>query len=123
VKQFKLSLEKIGATKADFYVPSHGGVYEEISELVEFNLLSTISNEKSLERILKKPRTWEEVLKEFADENEIPLRLSQYTLVGSTVRSYLSYLYGEGRIKWHFENNFMLWKAVESAEETKAEKE
>lgn len=113
VKQFKISLEKIGATKADFYVPSHGGVYEEIAELVEFNLLSTISNEKSLERILKTPRTWEQVLKEFADENEIPLRLSQYTLVGSTIRSYISYLYSEGRIKWHFENNFMLWKIVE----------
>lgn len=121
VKQFKHSLEKIGATKADFYVPSHGGVYEEIAELVEFNLLSTISNEKSLERILKKPRTWEEVLKEFADENEIPLRLSQYTLVGSTVRSYLSYLYSEGRIKWHFENNFMLWSTVEGTEKIKTE--
>lgn len=115
VKQFKLSLERIGATKASLCVPSHGEVYEEIAELVEFNLLSTISNEKSLERILQKPRTWEEVLKEFADENEIPLRLSQYTLVGSTIRSYLSYLYAEGRIKWRFENNFMLWYAVQDA--------
>lgn len=116
VKQFKISLERIGATKADRYVPSHGDVYEEIAELVEFNLLSTISNEKSLERILKRPRTWEQVLKEFADENEIPLRLSQYTLVGSTIRSYLSYLYSEGRIKWRFENNYMLWNTVHSAE-------
>lgn len=112
VKQFKISLEKIGAIKSDFYVPSHGGVYDEIAELMEFNLLSTISNEKSIERILKTPHTWEEVLKEFADENGIPLRLSQYTLVGSTIRSYLSYLYDEGRIKWRFENNLMLWFAT-----------
>lgn len=112
VKEFKASLERIEKVNATKYVPSHGDVCEEIAELVEFNLLSTISNEKALEQILQTPHTWEQILKEFADLNNIPLRLSQYYLVGCTIRSYLSYLYSEGRIKWVFKDNFMYWESA-----------
>ena len=112
VKSFKESVAKIAKIKADFFVPSHGDVYDQIEELSELNLISTISNEKLVEEILVQPKTHEELLKAFADKSEMTLRISQHMLVGSSLRSYLTYLYKEGRVRWFFEDNKLLWQAT-----------
>lgn len=111
VGHFKESLLKISETKADYYVPSHGEIYTEIKTLYEFNMLSLIENEDCILECLKKsPSTHEDILKYVADKNNIPLRLSQFMLVGSTLRSYLTYLYEQERITWTFRENKMYWK-------------
>jgi glyoxylase-like metal-dependent hydrolase (beta-lactamase superfamily II) len=110
VKSFKESIEKISKIQADFFVPSHGDVYDEVDELAELNLISTISNEKLIEEILVQPKTHEELLKAFADKSDITLRLSQFMLIGSSLRSYLTYLYKEGRVRWFFNDNKMFWQ-------------
>ncbi len=110
VKSFKESLLKIAKIDADFFVPSHGDVYDEVDELSELNLISTISNERLIEEILVQPKTHEELLKAFADKSDMTLRLSQFMLIGSSLRSYLTYLYKEGRVRWFFEDNKMYWQ-------------
>ena len=35
---------------------------------------------------------------------------NQYVLIGSTVRSYLSYLYDQGKVTADFVDNRMLWR-------------
>lgn len=110
VKSFKESLLKIAKIDADFFVPSHGDVYGEVDELSELNLISTISNERLIEEILVQPKTHEELLKAFADKSDMTLRLSQFMLIGSSLRSYLTYLYKEGRVRWFFEDNKMYWQ-------------
>lgn len=112
VKSFKESLLRIAKVNANFFVPSHGDIYDEVDELSELNLISTISNEKLIEEILVKPKTHEELLKAFADKSDLTLRLSQHMLIGSSLRSYLTYLYKEGRVRWFFEDNKMLWQKV-----------
>lgn len=112
VKSFKESLLRIAKIKADFFVPSHGDVYDEVDELSELNLISTISNERLIEEILVQPKTHEELLKAFADKSDMTLRLSQFMLIGSSIRSYLTYLYKEGRVRWFFEKNKMYWQTV-----------
>ena len=112
VSSFKKSTELVGKIKADFFVPSHGNVYDHAGELAELNLISTISNEKFIEEILAEPKTHEELLKIFADRSGMELRLAQFMLIGSTLRSYLTYLYKEGRVRWFFEDNKMLWQTL-----------
>lgn len=112
IRAFKESIARIGKIEADFFVPSHGAVYDEVEELAELNLISTISNEKFIEELLREPKTHEELLKVFADKSELKLRLSQFMLIGSSLRSYLTYLYTEGRVRWFFEDNKMLWEAT-----------
>ena len=110
VRAFKETLLKIPKIDADFFVPSHGAIYDEAEELAELNLISTISNERLIEELLSEPKSHEELLKAFADKSEITLRLSQFMLIGSSLKSYLTYLYTEGRVRWFFKDNKMLWQ-------------
>lgn len=59
----------------------------------------------------KKPHTAEELLTEVANANGISMKLPQYVLIGSTLRSFLTYLYAEERITYEIADNKMLWKA------------
>ena len=43
---------------------------------------------------------------------DLSMSFEQYVLVGSTVRSYLSWLKDSGRLNAYFENNMLLWRAV-----------
>ena len=57
--------------------------------------------------------TFESILKCIFDEYNLTMNPNQYVLIGSTVRSYLSYLYDEGKVEYEFKNNQMLWKKIE----------
>lgn len=112
VGAFKESIERIGKIQADFFVPSHGEAYDEAETLAELNLISTLSNENLIEELLREPKTHEELLKAFCDKSGIKMKISQFMLIGSSLRSYLTYLYTEGRVKWSIQDNKMLWEAT-----------
>ncbi len=57
-------------------------------------------------------KTFEEILAHIFEKYALTMNPNQYVLIGSTVRSYLSYLYDEDRIAYRFENNRMLWRQV-----------
>ena len=40
------------------------------------------------------------------------MNTNQYVLIGSTIKSYLSYLYDENKISYEFKDNKMVWKQV-----------
>lgn len=111
-RAFKETVTRISKIKAGRFVPSHGDVYDEVEELAELNLISTISNERLAEEILREPKTHEELLTAFADKSDMKFRLSQFMLIGSSLRSYLTCLYTEGRVRWFFEGNKMYWQTV-----------
>ena len=112
IKNFKDSLHKIAKIKSDFYLPSHGELIQEISALCELNELATLETEEIIVKMLKKqPMTAEAVLARVAEINGIPMKIGQFALIGSTIRSYLSYLQEQGRIEYFFKDNFMLWTA------------
>lgn len=108
--QTKETLHSLSKIKADFYVPGHGEMVSEIEGIAELNLIAILETEDMILDELKTPKTLEEILKAVARRNSIPLKISQYCLVGSTLRSYLSGLYDEGKITYEIQNNKMLWK-------------
>ena len=114
-EQFRSSVELIEGTTADWYVPSHGGVYDysSISAIAEMNIIVTLETETLILKILRKvSMTHEEILEAVADFAGIDLKLSQFVLIGSTLRSYLSSLYSRGLVTFRIEDNRMLWSAV-----------
>lgn len=112
----KQSLEKLSGINADFYVPGHGQCVQEIEGLVELNMIALLETEDMILDELKTPKTAEQVLKAVADRNSIPLKLSQYTLIGCTLRSYLSSLCDAGRIKYEIKDNIMYWSVFQEHE-------
>ena len=106
----KDSLHKLSEIEADWYVPGHGEIVEEIEGIAELNLIAILETEDMILDELKTPKTHEEILKAVADRNSIPLKVSQYCLIGSTLRSYLAGLYENGKITYEIKDNKMFWK-------------
>ncbi len=111
-EKFRESILKIENNEADFYIPSHGEMCDKkrILAITELNTLVTLETESLLINILKKgPATHETILKEAADFAGLKLKLSQFVLIGTTLRSYLSSLADRDMVSYIVENNEMKW--------------
>ncbi len=62
--------------------------------------------------ICSTPLTAEEVTAEVFERYGLFINFVQNAIIGSTVRSYLSYLYDLGRLTAEFENFKLYWKKV-----------
>ena len=65
--------------------------------------------ESAILGILSKPVSFEEALAALCDAFGLALDLPRYVLVGSTLRSFLAFLGAEGKARFSFEGNRMLW--------------
>ena len=95
-------------------MPSHGTIHsrDSIHAIAELNILATLETETLIVKTLRKAAmTQEELLEAVADFAGLDVKLSQFVLIGSTLRSYLSCLYDSGRITYKIEDNRMLWQA------------
>lgn len=108
-KLTKESLIRLSKIKADSYVPGHGLSVSEIEGLSELNILALIETENMILEELREPKNFDMILKAVADRNGIELKLSQYVLIGCTLKSYLSAMCGDGRIKYEIKDNTMFW--------------
>lgn len=63
----------------------------------------------SLTSVPLTPQTFESVLKTVFDDYGLTMTFQQHVLVGSTIRSYLSWLKDEGRLTAYVEGNRMFW--------------
>ena len=109
VEKYKETILIVRETAADVYVPSHGKPETDIRETADKNLAAVDRAEAELMTILSEKLCFEDVLKQFCDRLDIRLDYSQYALVGSTVRSFLSWLYNSGKIAGVFYENKLFW--------------
>lgn len=110
VREFLNTLKFLEGLKGKVFIPSHCEVTNEISELIEINRNKVYEIIEKICGFCECERSFEEILKFVFDEYELVMNANQYVLMGSTVRSYLSYLYDEGRLKFEFKDNVMVWK-------------
>jgi len=112
VAQYKATIEKVRGIAADYYVVSHGKVLDDVAPLADINLRVVEDVEECLTEIVGATMSFDDILKNLCDRFGIVLDYGQYALVGSTVRSFLSYLYNEGKIGYSFTDNKMFWTAL-----------
>ena len=112
VGEYLDTLESLRALKAKSFIPSHAEVTDDISELIQYNIDCVIEVADKICELLASPVCFEELLRMLFDSYSLKLTAQQYVLVGSTVRSYLTYLKNEGRADFIIEDNMLLWKAV-----------
>lgn len=110
VQEYLNTLEYLSTLDGKYYIPSHCEATKDLSKLIELN--KNIINEISekIYSICSQERTFEEILKIIFDDYQLNMNTNQYVLIGSTIRSYLSYLYDQERLEYQFIENRMLWK-------------
>ena len=57
-------------------------------------------------------QTFEQILKYIFDIYGLTMNSNQYILIGSTIKSYLSYLYDNSKISYEFKDNIMYWRTI-----------
>jgi len=111
VKNFLQTLDLLERSKYDFFLPSHGDLTGDITELLNLNrkVVENVSNE--ILKLLKTPRTFDELLTKLLNGFNIEVKnLVQYVLYRSTVHAYLSYLSDEGHVERDLVASSLLWR-------------
>ncbi len=105
------TLHAVSSMNAEWYIPSHAKPMRDIHRLVHINRQKI---DEILETVLHccKSHSFDEVLAKLCDRYSIDLNAEQYVLVGSTLKSYLSYLKDEGRVECIYRQGRTLWKAM-----------
>jgi glyoxylase-like metal-dependent hydrolase (beta-lactamase superfamily II) len=107
------TLETIADMKAKLFVPSHVTPLADIRKLALLNKANVLAAAENIVRWCSMPVTFEKLLQKVFTEYNRVMNFEEYCLVGSTVRSYLSWLKDSGRLETTFKNNEMLWCRTE----------
>lgn len=105
------TLDMVEEMEAVMFVPAHAPATDNIKEIVCYNREKVQSIADKIAAICKKPMNFEKILQEIFHEYGLGMNFEQYVLVGSTIRSYLSWMKDNGRISSVFEDNMLLWHA------------
>ena len=104
------TLETVKTMQAKMFVPAHAAATEEIAGLAQFNIDKVMQIADKIFELCGELLCFESILQKLYDAYGLTMNFEQYVLVGSTVRSYLSWLKDAGRLNVVFENNMLLWQ-------------
>ncbi len=103
------TIEKLKTIDAGVYIPSHGEPTSRVGPLCQANKEKIHEIMSKVQEACEKPASTEEVMERVCAVYGITLNMTQYVLVSSTIRSYLTYLYEEGLIDCEFKGHRMEW--------------
>ena len=89
--------------------PAHAEAVEDIAPLAELNLRHVEALCEGVLELCAEPLVFDELLKRVFDRWALQLTMEQYVLVGSTVKSILSWHLDAGRAEALIEENRLLW--------------
>ena len=112
VKAYLETLDMVEGMEAAMFVPAHAEASADIRELVRYNRDKVHEVAERILSICKEPMCFERILQEAFKSYGLSMNFEQYALVGSTVRSYLSWLKDTGRLTAAFQDSMLLWQEV-----------
>ncbi|MCI8348312.1 MAG: MBL fold metallo-hydrolase [Firmicutes bacterium] len=104
------TLESVKKMKGKMFVPSHAEATDDIKPLAQYNIDKVFEVGDKIAQLCSEPSCFENILQRIFSDYGLIMNFEQYVLIGSTVRSYLSWLKDTGRVTSYFENNMLLWK-------------
>lgn len=119
VKAYLETLEKVKNMDARVYIPAHAPVMDskaDLQKLCQYNIDAVHEIAQTILAVCSGPVIFEDLLKQLFDHYELTMTYEQYVLVGSTVRSYLSWLKDQGKIASFFQDNQLFWQTSLMAE-------
>lgn len=112
VESYLNTLDYLSTLEADYYVLSHIEILKDLTQTINLNKESINTNIELLLNICIKPISFENILKEVFSLYSLDMNINQYVLVGSTIKSYLSYLIDKEKIKYEFKDNVMYYQKI-----------
>lgn len=112
VAAYLTTLETVKTMQARMFVPAHATAAEDVSQLAQYNIDKVQQVADRILTLCAQPLCFETLLQKLFTAYGLDMTFQQYALVGSTVRSFLSWLKGEGRLTAEFADNMLLWRAV-----------
>ncbi len=112
IKKHLQSLDFVENMEAETFVMSHVETVSDIRPLIKLNRDKVFEICEKILELCKNEKTFEQLLSELFSHYELIMSVRQHSLVGSTVRSYLSYLKNEEKIDVIIKDNFIFWKTI-----------
>ena len=112
VAAYLKTLEMVKTLQAKVFIPAHADPTEDIVPLAQYNIDTVFEIAEKITDICREPINMEAILQRLFTEYGLTMTFEQHVLVGSTVRSYLSWLKDTGRLNAQFENNMLLWQRI-----------
>lgn len=109
VGAYLTTLEKVKKLEARIFVPAHAEATEDIAPLAQYNIDKVKEIAENIAAQCVEPLCFETLLQKLFTDYNLTMNFEQYVLIGSTVRSYLSWLRDSDEISAFFENNQLLW--------------
>lgn len=106
------TLEMVRDMEARIFIPSHAAACEDISELACYNIAKVDEAAERICAACAEPLSSDEVIRRMFISYGLKMSMEQYVLVGSTVRSYLSWLRDSGRVEVLIEDSMVLWRRI-----------
>ncbi|MCM1288190.1 MAG: MBL fold metallo-hydrolase [Clostridium sp.] len=110
IREYLNTLDYLQSMDGALFIPSHCEATNNIDSLIELNRNKINEIADLIYVYCKNEVTFEDVLKYIFDKYALAMNVNQYVLVGSTIKSYLSYLCDENKIIYEFKDNKMIWK-------------
>ena len=109
VEKYLQTLDFLETLNGTFYIPSHVKPLTDLKELIKLNKnkINEICN--AILNACQNPITTEEIIKKIFDTYNLEININQYALLGSTIKSYLTYLNNQNRIEYFFKDNLLYW--------------
>ena len=110
VSAYLESIEKLIKLEGNCFVLAHASICEDLGELIDINKRKVLEISALIESLCENEIGFESLLKKIFDHYSLKMDMNQYVLVGSTIKSYLSYLSDSDRIVATFKENNLLWQ-------------
>ena len=109
VDAYLKTLEHVKTLEAECFVPAHAEAAKEVASLAQANIEKVQEIADKILGICQEPAGFEQILKRLFDAYDLTMTFEQHALVGSTVRSYLTWLTDTGKLQTRFEQNMLVW--------------
>ncbi len=110
VEAYLKTLDMVEGMEAAVFVPVHAEASADIRDLVRYNRDKVHEVAGKILAICREPACFERILQGVFREYGLSMNFEQYVLVGSTVRSYLSWLKDTGKVTAVFQDSMLLWQ-------------
>lgn len=110
VGQYLNTLEKVASMQAALFVPAHAPATTDIAPLAQKNREAVQAIAEQIVAFCDRPIGFDELLAKLFVHYGMTMTVQQHAMVGSTVRSYLSYLCDTDRLCFTVSDHQMRWQ-------------